>query len=273
MRRLTLPILMTLLALQTWGAVLAREVPSPYIIAHRGASAAAPENTLAAYRLAWEMGAPAAETDVWVTADGKVVCLHDRSLERTTGLDRNIDEVTWEEVSQLDAGSWMGQQWAGEPVPLLANVLRSVPPGREFFVEIKSGPATVPPILDVIRESGKADQVVLIAFNKAVLERAQEIMPGLPKYWLLGAKRDEDGEFLPVPVEHLQEALDAGFDGLNIFHGGVSGEMIAACEAAGSPLYVWTVNELDNAIGLADMGVLGITTDFPDVFLNHFHPE
>lgn len=247
-------------------------MPTPMIVAHRGASDAAPENTLAAYRLAWAMGSHAAETDVWLTADGKVVCLHDRSLERTTGLDANIDEVPWEVVSQLDAGSWKGPEWAGEPVPLLANVLRTIPPGRLFFLEVKSGPETVPAILEVVEESGKAPQIILIAFEKAVLERAQEIMPDLPKLWLIGSRRQDDGSYEPVPAHRLQEAFDAGFQGLNISWRGVSDELLAACEAAGTPLSVWTVNSVPAARRLVARGVQTITTDVPDEMLAEFHP-
>lgn len=273
MPKLTFALAMFVLALNSWTPLKARDLPDPYIIAHRGASAQAPENTLAAYRLAWEMGSHAAETDVWVTADGKVVCLHDRSLERTTGLDRLIDETTWEEVSQLDAGSWKGAKWAGEPIPLLANVLRSVPPGRQFFVEVKSTPDTVPAILDVIVESGKLDQIVLIAFNKRVLEVAEEILPDLPKYWLRGTERDEDGNHLPIPVDIVREALDAGFDGINVSFYGISDELVAECAANGTRLYIWTVNPLEDAIRFVEQGAFGITTDYPDIMLSHFHSE
>ncbi len=244
----------------------------PEIIAHRGASWDAPENTVPAYELAWEMGAHAVETDVYLSADGEVVCLHDRNLRRTTGLDARVDELTWEELQELDAGAWKGEEWEGVGIPLLSELLALTPPGGRFFVDVKSGVDSVPAIVDVIRESGIDDQVVIIAFSKAVCEAFVEHAPDLPVKWLVGTQRDEEtGEWLPIDPARVQEAVDAGFTGINVGWGGAHPELMEAAEAAGTRLYVWTVNELDVARRMVEWGASGITTDRPDIMLEEFH--
>ncbi len=244
----------------------------PEIVAHRGASWDAPENTVPAYELAWEMGAHAVETDVYLSADGKVVCMHDRSLRRTTGVDANIDELTWDELRELDAGSWKGEEWEGVGIPLLSELMALTPPHGRFFVDVKSGPDSVPAIVEVIRESGIEDQTVIIAFSKAVCDAFVEHAPDLPVKWLVGTRRDEEtGEWMPIDTARVQEAKDAGFTGLNVGWGGAHRGLVEASEEAGMRLYVWTVNELDVARRMVDIGASGITTDRPDIMLEEFH--
>ena len=113
------------------------------------------EDVASAYKLAWEMGADGAETDVFATADGVVVCLHDRNLKRTTGIDANVDEVTWDRIRELEAGAWKDERFRGEPVPLLADVLalnrgilvvRAESPwktAREFIEDAKRRPGEI----------------------------------------------------------------------------------------------------------------------------------
>src|SRR6185369_848081 len=89
----------------------------PMLIAHRGASRDAPENTLAAFRLAWQQGADGIEADFRLTRDGRVVCLHDASTGRTAGVDLAVAEASLEELKRLDVGGWKGARWAGERIP------------------------------------------------------------------------------------------------------------------------------------------------------------
>ena len=94
-----------------------------YIIAHRGASFDAPENTLAAFRLAWDEGADGVEGDFMLTADGQIVCFHDVDTQRVAGTARSSSESTFAELASLDVGSWKGARWRGERIPSLADVL------------------------------------------------------------------------------------------------------------------------------------------------------
>src|SRR5687767_15370020 len=106
------------------------------IIAHRGASYDAPENTMAAFRLGWEQQADANELDIYLTKDGKIILLHDKAIKRTTGVEGRPEELTLEELRKLDAGSWKGPKWAGEKLPLLDEVLATIPAGKRVFIEI-----------------------------------------------------------------------------------------------------------------------------------------
>ena len=102
------------------------------IIAHRGASYDAPENTLASMRLGWEQKADSNELDVYLSKDGQIVLLHDATTKRTAGKDKPVIEQTVEELRTLDAGSWKGTQWAGEKIPTLAETLQILPEGKRF---------------------------------------------------------------------------------------------------------------------------------------------
>ena len=108
------------------------------IIAHRGFSSQAPENTLSAFRLAWERGADACETDLHLTKDGNIVVTHDENLKRVSGEDKSVAHSALKELLTLDVGSWMGPKWKGEKIPTLDQALATMPVGKKrFFLEIK----------------------------------------------------------------------------------------------------------------------------------------
>jgi len=113
------------------------------IIAHRGASDSAPENTLAAVRGAWAEGADTLEVDVHLTRDGRLAVIHDPDTQRTTGIPRVVAETTLAELQQLDAGRWKDARFAGEQIPALDDVLAIIPPAKRVFIELKSGPEAI----------------------------------------------------------------------------------------------------------------------------------
>ena len=123
-----------LAALLCWAVSLAAE---PFLVAHRGASRDAPENTVPAFELAWRQGADAIEGDFRLTADGRIVCMHDADGERTGGRKLAVAAATLAELRQLDVGAWKGQAWKGTPPPTLAEVLATVPPGKSVYLEVK----------------------------------------------------------------------------------------------------------------------------------------
>src|SRR6187431_238635 len=109
------------------------------IVAHRGASADAPENSLSAMKLAWEQGADAIELDLWLSKDGKLIVFHDADTKRIGGVDRKITEYTAAEAAQVDIGKWKGEKFAGEKLPALEPILATVPAGKRIVLELKSG--------------------------------------------------------------------------------------------------------------------------------------
>ncbi len=238
----------------------------PLVVAHRGASAYAPENTVPAYELAWEMGADAGEVDVYITADDGIICIHDYTTDRTTGHEGIVFEMTIPELRELDAGSWMGEEWAGTKLPLLEELYETMPPGTPMFVEIKrSDVRAVHRVVEIVDGIGRREDTVIIAFVKAVCEEAVRIAPDIPVLWLLNAPQDEDGNWQPLPLEYVDEAAEAGFAGINVNINGVTRELKEACDAAGITLSVWTVNPEDHIRRMVRLGVHAITTDVPDV--------
>ncbi len=251
------------------GCTATREVAAvekPLVVAHRGASAYAPENTVPAYELAWEMGADAGEVDVYITADDGIICIHDHTTDRTTGHEGIVYEMTIPELRELDAGSWMGEEWAGTKLPFLEELYETMPHGTPMFVEIKrSDVRAVHRVVEIVDSIGRREDTVIIAFVKAVCEEAVRIAPDIPVLWLLNAPRDEDGTWQPLPLEYAQEAAEAGFAGINVNINGVTPELKAACDEAGITLSVWTVNPEEDIREMARLGVHAITTDVPDV--------
>src|SRR3954471_8107407 len=148
------------------GMILAMPASAQVIVAHRGASFDAPENTLAAYRLAWEQGADGAEGDYYLTTDQRIVCIHDPTTRRTGDRDLDVAKSTFDELRKVDVGSWKNAKYKGEQIPTIDEVLAIVPPGKLYFIEVKCGPEILPGIEAAIAKSGvKTEQLRIISFN------------------------------------------------------------------------------------------------------------
>jgi glycerophosphoryl diester phosphodiesterase len=223
----------------------------PRIVAHRGASEAHPENTLAAFRAAWARGVEAVELDVHVTQDGEVVVIHDDNTKRTGGVDRRVAEQTLVELKQLDVGN-------GERIPTLAEALATIPRRHTLFVEIKTDVATVPAIAHVI---GRRKDVALQGFDPDALA-ALQAATGAPAYWTVGPPRDGDRR-LPYPLVLVDDAKARGFTGLALFYGAVTPELVAHARAFGVLLDVWTVNDATLVERWLAQGVRWVETDRP----------
>ncbi len=138
-------------------SLLATSTPAQVIVAHRGASFDAPENTLAAFRLAWEQKADGIEGDFYVTKDQQVVCIHDADTKRTAGKKLIVAQSTLAELRELEYGKWKDAKFAGEPIPTFADVLSVVPAGKLFVIELKVGPEIVPLIQPALAKELQAE--------------------------------------------------------------------------------------------------------------------
>jgi len=229
------------------------------VIAHRGASDLAPENTLASVELAWRLGADAVEVDVHLTPDGRIVAIHDETTDRTAGVHLEVAATPSSRLRQLDVGRHKHPQFAGQRIPYLEEVLQTVPPGRQLFVEIKCGPAILPPLATMIAGSGKRSQIVLLGFDLPTIRAAKKLMPDVPACWLC------DKRILRSYGPSLAEqARAASVDGLDVHWSGLTRRFIRAVKAAGLKLYVWTVDDPAQALRLHTLGADGITTNRPD---------
>ncbi len=243
---------------------------APLIVAHRGASFDAPENTLAALRLGFEQGADAGECDVRLTRDGHVVLLHDASALRTTGVDVFATARTLADLRRLDAGAWKSARWAGEKIPTLAEaiaLLAASPPGRRLVVEIKSGPAILPEIVrlrTLAKDLVSDRQLVVIAFDRAVAAEAKRLLPAIEVHQLASWKKDPATGAWPRLETLIADARADGLDGLNLeSRFPIDAAFVESVHAAGLKLYVWTVDDGALARRLAAAGVDAITTNRP----------
>ena len=234
------------------------------IIGHRGASYDAPENTVVSVLTAWKQGADSAEIDIHLTQDNRIVLMHDDNTKRITGADHQIAETASDVLRQLDAGGWKDPKFTGERIPFLEEILPTIPEKRRLFIEIKCGPEILPYLKTVIEKSGKSQQIVIIGFDLDTVAKSKELMPNLPAYWLKSTEKEKDtGVLIPHGKELIPTAQEKGLDGLDVQHSGVTREFVDAVHKAGLRLYVWTVNDPDEARRLKELGVDGITTDRP----------
>jgi len=228
------------------------------IIAHRGYSAQAPENTIAALLLALDAGATAVEFDIHTTADGVPVLLHDETLDRTTDGQGEITALTARDLTGLDAGSWFGRTFTHEPVPTLEAALGAIRSRvTTVFCELKGVRALedVENVVAVTRDADLLNRTVFISMNWALLDEVRRYAPDA----LLGpiVEREDrvDSAFARV-VDDPHSLLD--FDARILL---TQPTLPRHAEALGVPLAVWTVDEVDNASRLLDLGVRRITTN------------
>lgn len=236
------------------------------IVAHRGASFDAPENTLSAIKEAWSQQADAVEFDVWLTADGQIVLHHDADTERTAGVARRIDQQTLAELRELEFGKWKAAKYDGEPIATLAQALQHLPEGRRALIEVKCGAEIATELSRVLDESGlPTEQTAIISFSAEVCAACKQAMPELKVYWIVGLKQDTDSGAWNHTVEELTSTANRlELDGLDL----QACELIDAAFArkvreARLELIVWTVNDPKVAKQMIAAGVQGITTDRP----------
>ncbi len=248
----------------------------PLIIAHRGASHAAPENTLAAFRLGWQEGADGIEGDFYLTTDGSIVCIHDRDTRRTAGENLEVSQSTKEQLRQLDVGQWKGAQFAGQRIPDLREVLATIPfaqdsgdaPGAsgKIFIEVKCGPEIVPVLKKVLAESAvQAEQVSVISFNEDVISGVKREIPQVTANWLTDFKQQEDGTWKPSPAEIVSKLQRLKADGVGVGarRPALTLELAEALRKGGFGFHVWTVDDAQLARHLIQLGVHSLTTNRP----------
>lgn len=233
--------------------------PVPLIIAHRGASEDAPENTLDAFRLAWKQGADAVEMDLRSTSDGRIAVLHDADLRRVAGDSRLVNLVTAEELRTISASRGRNGRWSEVTVPLLENVLAEVPSGRRVFLEIKEGAGMLPHLRRVI-ESGtlSGSQITLLCFDCAVLAAAKKQMPAVDAAWVVDYPSVLGFERL------VSRALRLHLDAIDVrMSWPLDERRVNRAHEEGLKVFVWTVDDPVRAREFARVGVDGITTNVP----------
>ncbi|SDR81518.1 glycerophosphodiester phosphodiesterase family protein [Opitutus sp. GAS368] len=229
------------------------------LIAHRGASHDAPENTLAALRLGYAQGADAGEVDVHLSRDARIVVHHDADTGRTAGLRHAVAAQSLAELRSLNVGQW-GKWHASafsENIPPLADVLPLVPAGRRLFVELKVGAEILPELERVLRASGLAPaQLALITFDLATARAVKLRLPAHEVCWVAEP---------PAPLDGLiRQAKTAGLDGLDLgYKFPIDAAFVQKVHGAGLKLYTWTVDDPAVARAQRAAGIDGLTTNRP----------
>jgi len=236
----------------------------PLVVAHRGASALAPENTLAAFRLALEQRAPAVECDVHLSADNVPVVIHDSRVDRTTSGSGAVASLAAAQIQTLDAGGWFGRQFAGERVPRLEQVLAFCAGRARVFVELKpgGGPALAQRALETIARVPD-DETAVISFDPDLVQEVARHRPDLPLGFLVSERYVR--QLGPEQAVLATLACGAGF--IAPHHNAASEAVIALAHGAGLPVSVWTVDDPVDVRRLAALGVDAITTNRPEVAL------
>ncbi len=229
-------------------------------IAHRGASGRAPENTLAAFKKALEIGVDAVELDLHGAADGEIVVIHDSTLDRTTDLHGHINETPLETIQSADAGGWFDAEFAGESVPTLTEALACIGKEAIAVLEIKD-PLIAEAVVAKIHETDMLDFAVVISFHTAVLQTVRALEPRIATGWLIGS---QDG---PVSAVALCQQLGVlGSNLLNVNHELITAEFAYEIRRRGIALWCWTVDDVARMGELQTFGVQGITSNYPERF-------
>jgi len=227
------------------------------VIAHRGASGHAPENTLAAFRKAVSQGAAFIETDLQLSRDAHFVAIHDATVDRTTGGHAAVHDLTLAELRRLDAGSWFGSEFAGERIPTLEEILDfSKKHDVVFYLELKPSGSWggEHALIGALRESGEIPRAVVISFDAAILESLRKIEPTLMTGLLYEGQIEK-------PVER---AVEIGARQLAVRGDLVTPALLAAARKKDLQVVCWTVNHPAHMRLLIDAGVDGIMSDYPD---------
>ncbi len=230
------------------------------LIAHRGASGHAPENTEAAFNLALEMGAKAVELDVHRTKDGELVVIHDEDLKRTGRRKGAIAKLTFKELLTADVGSWFSPKFKDQGIPTLEEVLDLCEGRAEVHVEIKQGSRLYPGIEEtvvaMIRRREALRWTVVSSFDHGALYVVRAIDNKVRLGYLLGWTR------LPVAYEEMR---DLKAESLNLSARQVNARIVKECHARGHKVLVYTVNTQKEADRMAKLGVDGIFCNFPEL--------
>lgn len=239
------------------------------ITAHRGASYDAPENTLAAFNLAWQQGADAIEGDFYLSADGRIVCIHDKDTLRTAGIKKIVEKTTFAELRALEAGGWKSDVFREEKIPSFEEVLATVPEGKRFVIELKSGIQIVPVLKhELDRLAPARDSLLIISFDAESIAKCKQLMPDIRAHWLTSFKPAGGGKNAkPLnAIDVARTVRHCGADGVGMKGdlGIIDRRFIQTLRSEGcAEFHVWTIDDVAEAQYFKSLGAVGITTNRP----------
>jgi glycerophosphoryl diester phosphodiesterase len=226
-------------------------------ISHRGESYDAPENTLKAFRLAWQRNTDGIELDIHMTADEKIVCIHDADTGRVGNKKLVVAKETYEALCQVDVGD-------GERIPLLSEVLGESPVGKAIYIEIKTGPEILPALQKLIKNfPAKIQDLRIISFNDNSLKEAKKIFPDIAMYILRAVSwNSKENRFEPDAEKLIALQKEMRVDGFDLQASSEINEgFLAALRENNSKIVVWTIDDIAKAKKFKSLGVDVITSN------------
>jgi len=244
-------------------------LPQPVVFAHRGASAYAPENTLAAFQLALEQGAPAIEFDVKLSADEQVVVIHDATVDRTTNGKGKVSQLPLAALRELDAGSWLSARFRGEKIPSLDEVFDAF--GKKLLINVEltnyNTPfdALVPKVAELVKKHRLENWIWFSSFLPHNLMRMAQLLPSVPRGQLI----------LPEPGGWWQHAWGSriNIQAEHPWKDNLSARYIENAHAHQRRIHVWTVNQPDDFQRLQALHIDGVFTDDPPTAIEALKPQ
>ncbi len=235
----------------------------PIRVAHRGASGSglAPENTLAAFERAIQLGVDAVEIDVRATRDGVVIVMHDPTIDRTTDREGPVDEWTYAQLREADAGAWFGNGFVGERIPTLQEAFDLLRHHALAVVEIKAD-WLAERVLKVAHDVDVADQIVIQSFSPETVRRINAVDPSVPTALLIGNLPTSPSRMRARRV--AREVLAVGANILNVWHAALTPPFFEEMRKRGVSVWTWTVDEGAVLRDVIQMGVQGVITNYPD---------
>jgi glycerophosphoryl diester phosphodiesterase len=227
------------------------------VIAHRGASGHAPENTLAAFKRAVALGASFIETDLQLSRDARFVAIHDDTVNRTTNGQGKVHDLTLADLRRLDAGSWFGSEFSGERIPTLEEILEfSKRHDAVFYLELKPTGSWggEHALIGALRQTGEIARTIVISFDAGILEALRRIEPTLMTGLLFEGQLDQP----------LERAVEIGARQLAVRGDLVTPALLAQARKRDLQVVCWTVNQPAHMRMLIEAGVDGIMSDYPD---------
>ncbi|OXM85553.1 glycerophosphodiester phosphodiesterase [Paenibacillus rigui] len=233
---------------------------SNLVTAHRGSSSSAPENTLSSIRRAIEDGAGYAELDVQETSDGIPILMHDISAKRTTGIDKPVWQISYNELQQASAGAWFHQQFENERVPTLEQVIETASDRIKLNIELKNNghqqrlaEATV----ELLEKHHFEKNCTVTSFDKALLRKVKQQNPNI-KTGLIADKK-------PSSAASLEEFMSSpDYDVISAAYPMVDQQFVSSASAHHKQVYVWTVNDPKLMETMRDLNVDSIITNQPE---------
>lgn len=237
---------------------------SSKIIAHRGASFDAPENTIPAIKLAWKQNIQKVEIDIHLTKDNRIVVIHDNNTSKLTVKDLNIKDSLFKNLQNLDIGSWKGHTWKNTKIPSLEEALATIPDFGTLLIEIKCGLEVIPFLIKAIKDT-PTNQIEFISFDYELIAAIKKQSPQHKALWLLDLDYTTETTSKCLSLNnYIDKTKNANLDGLNLWAGKIANKhYIETLKKNNLLVYIWSTNSPTIAKHFLELNVDAITTDRP----------